>query len=319
MTSHPVNSGRWGIACMIAGMFLISLNDMLIKAMSGGYPLYQLVFLRSFIGIFFALVILQMEGGWRLLNTGRWGLHVLRCVLIVFANSSLYAAIVAMPLATANAIYFVAPLFVTLLSVPVLGEHVGLRRFMAIAVGFAGVLLMMVPQFGGGEEALGWVVILPVLAAAGYAAMSVLTRKLGSTSRASALAIHIQLAFILVGGVMFFVAGDGRYVTEDTGDSLRFLLRPWVWPEPGDWPYIGLLGLLSGGVGYLMTQAYRLSRASVVAPFEYILLIFALIWGWTVFGEWPEDVVFYGAAIVIASGVYVFLREGRMREKPVRT
>ena len=117
---------------------------------------------------------------------------------------------------------------------------------------------------------------------------------------------------------MYFVAGDGRFVTEETGDSMRFLLRPWVWPEKGDWPYIVLLGILSGGVGYLMTQAYRLSRASVVAPFEYILLIFALFWGWTVFGEWPAPVVFYGAAIVIASGIYVFVREGRKREAGVK-
>lgn len=318
MTAPSQSTGRLGIACMIAGMFLISLNDMLIKALSGDYPLHELVFLRSFIGVFFAIVILQVEGGWRLLNTGRWGLHILRGVLVVFANSAIYAAIVAMPLATANAIYFVAPLFVTLLSIPVLGEHVGARRFAAIGVGFAGVLLMMVPQFGGGSDGLGWVVILPAVAAAGYASMSVLTRKLGATSRASALAIHIQLAFIIISLMMYVVAGDGRFLTPEAGDSVRFLLRPWVWPQDGDWlPIVGL-GVLSGVVGYLMSQAYRLSRASVVAPFEYILLIFALFWGWTVFDEWPEPVVFAGAVIVIASGIYVFLREGQVPRKPLR-
>lgn len=320
MTAPSASTGRLGIACMIAGMFFISLNDMLIKALSGDYPLHQLVFLRSFIAIFFAVVMLHIEGGWSLLRTGRPALHLLRGVLIVFANSALYAAIVAMPLATANAIYFVAPLFVTLLSIPVLGEHVGARRFVAIGVGFAGVLLMMVPQFGrgGAEGGLGWVVILPVLAAAGYASMSVLTRKLGATSRASALAIHIQLAFIVISLLMYLVAGDGRYLPPDAGDSIRFLLRPWVWPELDDWLPIAGLGVLSGFVGYLMSQAYRLSRASVVAPFEYILLIFSLFWGWTVFGEWPEPVVFAGAAIVIASGIYVFLREGQKRRKAPR-
>ena len=314
MSDPSVNTGRWGIACMIAGMFFISINDMLIKSMSGEYPLHQLVFMRSFFAIFFSLILLKWEGGWRLLNTGRWGLHILRAVLVVFANSAIYAAIVAMPLATANAIYFVAPLFVTLLSIPVLGEQVGLRRFVAIGIGFAGVLLMMVPQFGGGQDSLGWVVILPVLAAAGYASMSVLTRKLGATSRASALATHIQVSFIIISGMMYFAAGDGRYVDETTNDSLRFLLRPWVWPASGDWlPILGL-GLIAGAVGYLMSQAYRLSRASVVAPFEYILLIFALFWGWTVFEEWPQPVVFAGAAIVIASGVFVFLREGQLKQ-----
>ncbi|MFT6674037.1 MAG: S-adenosylmethionine uptake transporter [Sulfitobacter sp.] len=307
---HPA---RLGILCMLAGMFCISINDMLIKSLSGGYPLHELIFLRSAVGIGFSFILLKMEGGIKLLRTGRVGLHGLRAVLVVLSNSALYAAIVAMPLATANALYFVAPLFVTLLSIPVLGEQVGARRMTAVAVGFAGVLIMMAPQIaaGGSEAGLGWIVVLPVLAAAGYASMSVLTRKLGQTSRASALAIQLQFAFVIVSLVMFFVAGDGRFVDASTNDSLRFLLRPWIWPETPDLPAIFGLGCLSGVVGYLMSQAYRLSRASAVAPFEYILLIFSLFWGWAMFDEWPETSVFLGAVVVIGSGIYVFLREGR--------
>ncbi|MDF1729220.1 MAG: DMT family transporter [Sulfitobacter sp.] len=312
MTSDT-SMARWGIACMLAGMFFISLNDMLIKSLSGDYPLHELIFMRSGIGIFFTLTIMQMEGGLRLLRTGRPLLHTVRGLLIVFSNSAIYAAIVAMPLATANALYFVGPLFVTLLSIPILGERVGPRRFAAIGVGFLGVLVMMVPELAAGELGLGWVVVLPVLAAAGYATMSVLTRKLGATSRASALAIHMQFAFIAVSVLMYLIAGDGRYVDETTSDSVRFLLRPWVWPDRADLAAIIGLGVLSGGVGYLMSQAYRLSPASVVAPFEYVLLLYALFWGWTVFGEWPDDTVFIGAAIVIGSGVYVFLREGQQQ------
>jgi S-adenosylmethionine uptake transporter len=112
---------------------------------------------------------------------------------------------------------------------------------------------------------------------------------------------------------MYIFAGDGRYVDEQSSTSMRFLFQEWIWPERRDWAAIGALGLLSGIVGYLMSQAYRLSRASVVAPFEYVLLIFSLFWGWTIFGEWPDNTVFVGAAIVIGSGIYVFLREGRRR------
>ncbi|KIN60836.1 Integral membrane protein [Sulfitobacter noctilucae] len=300
---------------MLAGMFFISLNDMLIKSLSGNYPLHQLVGLRSGIGILIALAILQYEGGLKLLRTGKPLLHIARGLLIVFANSAIYAAIVVMPLATANALYFVAPLFVTLLSIPILGEQVGPRRFIAIGVGFVGVLLMMVPELNGsGGGGYGWLVVLPVLAAAGYAMMSVLTRKLGATSRASALAIHMQVAFISVSLLMYLVAGDGRFVDADTSASARFLLRAWVWPEVGDWWPIAGLGVLSGFVGYLMSQAYRLSSASVVAPFEYTLLIYALFWGWTVFGEWPQTIVLVGAVVVIGSGIFVFLREGQIRK-----
>jgi S-adenosylmethionine uptake transporter len=317
-TSIPQGHARLGILCMMLGMFCISINDMLIKSLSGGYPLHQIIFLRSALGIVLTFGLLMYEGGPGLLRTGRPVLHILRGVLIVFANSAIYAAIVVMPLATANALYFVAPLFVTLLSIPVLGEKVGARRFAAIAVGFCGVLLMMMPELLAGRDGLGWVVILPVLAAAGYACMSVLTRKLGATSRASALAIHMQFAFLSISLVMYLIAGDGRYVDDSTSTSMRFLLRAWVWPAPQDtWVLLGL-GVLSALVGYLMTQAYRLSRASVVAPFEYVLLLYALFWGWTIFGEWPAPWVFAGAGIVIASGIYVFLREGQKQRRRTR-
>ncbi|QFT59802.1 Riboflavin transporter [Sulfitobacter sp. THAF37] len=317
MNVAAIPQARMGIFCMLAGMFLISVNDMLIKSLSGGYPLHQLVLLRSCVGLVFTLFLLRLEGGWSLLRTGRPLLHMLRAMLIVFANSMIYAAIVAMPLATANALYFVAPLFVTLLSIPILGEHVGPRRFGAIGLGFAGVLLMMAPQLAGGEDALGWVVVLPVLAAAGYATMSVLTRKLGATSRASALALHMQIAFILVSVTMFLVAGDGRFAEGTQNESIRFLLRAWTWPPAADALPIAMLGLVAAAVGYLMSQAYRLSPASAVAPFEYSLLIYALFWGWTIFGEWPAPMVFLGAAVVIGSGIYVFLREGQ-RKSPRR-
>jgi S-adenosylmethionine uptake transporter len=313
MTAAPSSTATFGILCMLAGMFLISINDMLIKQLGGAYPLHQLVFIRSLIAILVTGMMLQMEGGLKLLRTGRPGLHLLRALLIVGANSAMYSAIVALPLATATAIYFVAPLFVTLLSIPVLGERVGPRRFAAIGIGFAGVLLMMGPQLAKGDAGFGWVLILPVIGAACYASMSVLTRKLGATSRASALAIQLHIGFVLVSVVVYFLAGDGRHLSPDHGEALQFLLRPWVWPDPSDYLSIGVLGLISAIVGYLMTQAYRLSRASVVAPFEYMLLIYALIWGWTIFGEWPEPAVFMGAAVIIGAGIYVFLREDSVK------
>ncbi len=307
------STARLGILCMLSGMFLISVNDMLIKQLGGEYPLHELVFIRSGIGIAVTAVMLQLEGGIRLLRTGRPALHLLRALLIVLANSAMYSAIVALPLATATAIYFVAPLFVTLLSIPVLGEKVGPRRFAAIGVGFAGVLLMLGPQLAKGEAGFGWVMILPVIGAACYASMSVLTRKLGATSRASALAIQLHIGFVLVSIVIWWIAGDGGYLRPDHGPAMQFLLRPWVWPDTADYLPIFGLGVISAIVGYLMTQAYRLSRASVVAPFEYMLLIYALFWGWTIFGEWPDATVFAGAAVIIAAGIYIFLREDRVK------
>ena len=313
MKFPAIPTARLGIFCMLGGMFMISVNDMLIKTLSGDYPLHQLILMRSCVAVVLTAFMLRMEGGLKVLRTGQVGLHLLRALLIVFANTALYAAIVVMPLATANALYFVSPLFVTLLSIPVLGEQVGRRRFAAIGVGFAGVLLMIAPELMRGESGFGRVMLLPVLAAAGYASMSVLTRKLGATSRASALAMHLQVAFVVISLGVWVAVGDGRFAVGVENKSLQFLLRAWVWPAGIDLvPIIGL-GTMSALVGYLMTQAYRLSRASVVAPFEYVLLIYALFWGWQVFGEWPAPSVFVGAAVIIGAGVYVFVREGRVK------
>lgn len=301
-----------GIAFILVGMLFISVNDMLIKQMSGGYPLHQMVFVRSAIGICISLVLVQFEGGWAILRTSRPGLHLLRGLMIVFANMAYFTALAVMPLADATALFFVAPLFITLLSIPVLGEAVGPRRVLAVVAGFAGVLVMMAPQMEGGA---GWAALLPVLAAAGYAGMSVLTRKLGASSRVSALAAYIQATFVTVGAGFWLVAGDGRFVGPETPESLRFLLRPWVWPSAGDaWVMLGL-GVLSALVGYSMSQAYRLARASTVAPFEFMLLIYALIWGWAFLGEWPAPLVFAGAAVILAANGFVFWRENRQARR----
>lgn len=310
MTQSQSHSPAVGIALMVLGMFLISVNDMLIKGVSGDYPLHQVVLFRSAIGIAFTLVFMKLEGGFHLLRVQQPSLHLLRALLVVIANSAFYAAIVVMPLATATAIYFVAPMFITLLSIPVLGEEVGLRRIAAVLVGFGGVVVTMWSQLSFG---VGWLALLPVVAAAGYAGMSVLTRRLGGVATASTLAFYIQLAFVVVSLAFYLVAGDGRFVDEASPPSLYFLLRPWIWPHPQDLPALIGLGLVSAVVGYTLSQAYRMARASAVAPFEYVLLVFALIWGWLVFDEWPAPTVFAGAAIIIASGVYIFLREDRRR------
>lgn len=308
---------RTGILFLLAALFLISLNDMGIKALSGDYPLHQIVFVRSAVGIFFSFVILHLEGGLVLLKTDQPGLHLLRALLVVLSNSCFYAAVVVMPLAMVNALYFISPLIVTLLSIPVLGEQVGPRRLSAMIAGFCGVLLMIAPELTGKGEAVGWAVVLPLFAAVGYAGMAVLTRKLGQASSASALTIYLQIAFLIVSLAFFAIAGDGRFADGTDDASLIFLLRAWIKPASADiWPMLGL-GVVSAGVGYCLSQAYRLSSASVVAPFEYVLMIFALFWGWVMFGEWPGPTVFAGAGIVITSGIYIAIR-GDQRRVPRR-
>ncbi len=308
-----------GIAFILFGMLAISFNDMMIKFLSGGYPLHQMVFARSFIGIGFSLALVQLEGGWRILKTDQPGLHLLRAMFIVIANLTFFSALAVMPLAEATAVFFVAPLMITLLSIPLLGEKVGPLRIGAVLVGFAGVIIMTRPWESGAERSVSlWVYALPVAAAFTYALNNVMTRFLGAQSKASAMAVYVQSAFIAISILFWAVAGDGRFAEGLENESLVFLLRAWVWPEGRDvWLFAGL-GLNSAIIGYCLGQAYRMADAATVAPFEYVGLPLAIFWGWAIWGEWPDLPVVWGIVLILGSGLFVFLREKQKNRKVLR-
>jgi len=309
-TTLPQQRAGLAVGLILLGMLAISVNDMLIKYLSGDYPLHQMVFARSAIGIGLSFVLLRVEGGLSLLRTDRPVLHAIRASLIVIANMMFFAALAVMPLGAATALFFVAPLFITLLAIPVLGEPVGRHRLAAIAIGLAGVAVMMAPgvDWGGIPR---WTLVLPVAAAACYAGMQVLTRKLGVGSTASAMAIYIQGAFIVVSLGFFLVAGNGSLAEGATDPAMIFLLRAWVVPEIGDLWIFGVLGLMSATIGYCLSQAYRLGTASVVASYEYAALPLAIFWGWLIFGEVPGVAMWIGTALIAGGGLYVFDRERR--------
>ncbi len=298
------------IIFIILAMTCISINDMLIKFLSGDYPLHQMIFLRSVIGIVFSFIILQVEGGFSLLRTDRVWLHLLRGLCIVGANMAFFAAIAVIPLADATALFFVAPLFITILAIPFLGERVGSRRLGAVAFGFLGVLIMLRPGGLGAESAPDWrILLLPIAGAFGYACMQILTRKLGVASKASALAVYVQGTFIAVSLIFWAAAGDGRFAEGIENKSLIFLMRAWTWPSDDDWSLFFLLGGMAAVIGYALSQAYRLADAATIAPFEYLALPLSIFWGWVMFGHFPDRWVLLGIAMIAAAGVYVFARE----------
>ncbi|WP_272008813.1 DMT family transporter [Roseovarius sp. ZX-A-9] len=299
-----------GIGFILVGIVAISINDMLIKLLSGGYPLHQMVFTRSVIGIVFTLMLMQIEGGWHILRTRAPGLHLLRAMMLVLANLTFFSALASLPLAETTAIFFIAPLLITLLSIPFLGEKVGPLRIGAVIVGFVGVVIMVRPWESGETRPAAWYIyLLPLLAALTYAINQLLTRKLGATSKASAMTAYVQVNFIIVTLVFWAIAGDGRYAVGIENESLIFLLRAWVWPQGRDvWLFLGL-GLNSAVIGYALAQAYRLADAGTIAPFEYTGLPLAIFWGWMIWGEWPAPLVMVGIALILGSGLFVFLRE----------
>jgi drug/metabolite transporter (DMT)-like permease len=286
-----------------------SSNDVLIKLLSDTYPLHQIVFFRSSISLIITLSILvPLEGGVSILRTSRLGIHCLRGLALVVANLSFFTGLAVIPLGDATAIFFVAPLLITLLSIPVLGEKVGPRRLGAVVVGLFGVLLMVRP----GSAAFQIAAVLPLIAAMAYASLQVVTRKIGRTERAATLAFYIQLCFFLSCAGFGLFAGDGRFAPGDGGAS-DFLLRAWVWPEQFDMMVLASLGVLAAFGGYLISQAYRSADAAFLAPFEYIALPLSIFWSISIWGDWPEAQGWVGIALICGAGLYVFFREAILK------
>lgn len=298
-----------GILLVCIGVFAISVNDMLIKALSGGYPLHQIVFTRTAIGIFLSFLMLHLEGGLTLLRTTRPGLMILRGLTLVAANMTFFASLAVLPLGLTTALFFVGPLFITLFSFLFLGEKVGPLRLGAIVVGFMGVVVMQEPWRSGSEYGPAWLFALPVISAALYASMAVMTRALGVTNTAAALTIYNQVMFLCVSGLFYLVVGQGQIDPGPDSPSLHFLLRAWVWPAATDWPRFVVIGICNGIVAYCITAAYRMAPSASIAPFEYIGLPLAIFWGWLFFAEWPTPTIWTGCAMILGAGLFVFLRE----------
>ena len=309
MTSHSRGDAPGlGIAAILAGMLAMSINDMLVKLLAGDYPLYQIVFLRSCVGVTVALVILRIEGGFALLKSPLWRLLLVRGLLTTMVNMLFFSAIVVLPLAEVTALFFIAPLFSTVLSIPLLGEKVGIMRWLAVIAGLAGVMVMVRP----GTELFTWVVLLPMAGAMLYSMVNLLARHVGLREKASVMAVYTQTIFATVSGLAGLAFGDGRF-DDGAGGMLEFLLRAWTWMPPRDLALVVLCGVMSGLVAYSVTQAYRLAAISIVAPFEYASLPMAIFWGWLFWSEFPDLYGMIGIVLIVAAGIVTVWREARLK------
>lgn len=295
-----------GITCVMTGMATGSLMDATIKFLSDDYPLHEIVMARSLVSIVLTLFVVHLEGGLRMLKTSKPLIHLFRGLLIVIANMTFYMAISIMPLAEATALFFVSPLFITALSVPFLGEKVGWRRWAGIFAGFIGVIIMMRP----GIETFDIYSFLPVIAAFAYATTQITSRRLGTTEKASVMSFYISLTFVVIASGFWFAIGDGS-VSGKFDPKMEFLFRAWRLPEMKDAALMIFVGFLVAIVGYMLSQAYRVANASIVAPFEYVTLPLAILWGYLFWGEVPDIQAGVGIMLIAGSGLYIFLREQR--------
>ena len=276
------------IALMILGVGLFSIMDALVKWLGESYPTVQLVFFRSLFAFIPLGFLVFRDGVSQALRMNDRQGHLLRATVGVIALWAFFYAFAHMPLADVIAITFAAPVFVTALSVPLLGERVGLRRWCAVLVGFLGVLIMVQPGAGVFQT----VALVPLGGVVFYALAMVFVRKLSRTETSASIVFYFTLACTLVSGA-----------------ALPF---SWVTPEPWDWALLVALGLIGGMAQITFTRAVSLADVSVIMPFEYTAMLWAVVLGFFIWGEVPGNNIWIGVAIVMASGLYILYREASL-------
>ena len=304
MSEAHARNGVVGISCAVGGAVALSLNDLFIKQLSGGYALHQVILVRAFVGVAFILLYMRVTGLRMVsLRTSLPRLHLIRASIVMLSNVTYFLGLAAMPIADAAAIGFVAPILVTLISVVVLGEKVGPHRWGAVVMGLVGVIIMLRPE---GE--FRWAAVLILFSALCYATTQNMTRHMKETESAVTINFYTQIAFIVVSVCMGIWVGDGHL--SGSGDaSLAFLFRVWIWPPMADWVFFVGTGVTVAAGGMLMGHAYRTNPPALIAPFEYTSMPLAVVYGLVFFGTFPDAQGWVGIALIVGAGLYTLYRE----------
>lgn len=268
---------------MVAGLALLTLNDAMAKWLSATYSVGQIIALRScFILVFVGLTVF-LRGGLAALKPTSVKNQALRGGCFVASSFSVVLALSLMPLADVVAFTFASPLFIVAFASPMLGERVGLHRWVAVLIGFVGVLIMTRPTTG----AFQWAALIALAAALGSALRDVITRRISAVEPSNLILLYSMLATALVGLVSALVV-------------------PWRLPTIPDFGLFVVNAALNGGAHFLMIESYRRAEASTVAPFRYTALVWAVVFGFLLWGDVPDGWLLAGAALVVGSGLYLF-------------
>lgn len=284
-TSGDAGANRHAIATICIGIFFLVVNDVMAKWLTDHYDPLQIIFVRSVLVLPLIAAALWVFNGRAAFSTRHWRVHVLRGILIVCAAYTFFTSLTVLPLAEATCLVFAAPLFITALSVLLFGEQVGWRRWAAICAGFAGVLVVIRP----GAAVFQMASLLPVATALFYALLMLSTRLIDRSENIWTIMFYLVLLPIPISGpIVFFI---------------------WTPIDPAHLPQFLGTAICSALGGTLISHAFRLAPAAIVAPFDYTALIWASLFGWLFWSEIPGPWVYAGGAIIIASGIYIVYRE----------
>lgn len=289
--SHSVRIPQRSIFYMIFMSGCVISMDASAKLLSSEMPLLMVVWGRYLFNFIFIALFFFRGDPRDLVRTKRFNLQILRSFLGLSATFTFWGALLFLSLADCVAIVYISPLLVTALSVPLLGEKVGVHRWGAVIMGFIGVMIIIRPGMG----IVHWAVILPLITALFWANYQITTRILSRTD--SALT------------TLFFTAAGGLFFTTFA------VWLVWVTPTVKQWFILAWLGLLGSMGHYLLIKAFELAPASMLAPFSYTSILWSILLGYVLFGDFPDEWTIAGVVIIISSGLYIIQRELRLGDK----
>ena len=269
---------------MFLSVCAFSVMDIIVK-WSEDYPLGQVLFFRGFFGIVFYFFVIPPERRKNFYYTKRAGLHFLRCIFGLIALVAIFTALRNLPLATVVSISFAAPIFTTIFSIFLLKEKVGFYRWLAVIVGFIGIIVITEPGF----SSLNIYYLYPIIFCLGLSYVAIAIRQLSTSEPVWLISLYFSVAITL----------------------LSFLTIPygWVMPSLNDLVILSLVGIFGGVANLWLSQSYKYSEVSLVTPLKYLALVFAIIFGYFIWGEVPTIKTLLGAALVIISSIIIFRRE----------
>lgn len=275
-----------GIAMMLLGILLFSINDVMGKWLVATYTVGQVLVLRSIAALAVITPFVVKQGIGRTLRPERPGLQVLRVALGSCEVALFYWAVSYLPLADTMTLWLAAPVWAVVLAALLLGEKVDAGRWLAVVVGFIGVAVALNPS----GQSLSMPAIIALVGSVSFAIMMITGRQLRGTPDVTLVAWQTLGAFIM---------------------GLILLPFGWVTPSLTDTALLGLLGIVAMVAHLCVTRSLKLAEASVVVPYQYTLIVWALVFGWFIFGDWPTPAMLIGAGLIVAAGLALLLLERR--------
>ena len=307
------NNNPKGILFIMVGMAIFSIQDALIKFIYEDSALYELYFGRTLTAIILLTSYLILAKKKIILKSYYPFLTVFRVICFFFGFSLFYISITFMTLAMANALFFSSPFFISILAMIFLKEHIGIRRWVAIFVGFTGVYIVLDPDF----ENFNMMSLAPGGCALCYATSMTITKITSDKDNVYTQMLHLYIGAIIISTLFFIFTGKGQFNTF-TDPTFQFIFREWFTNPIYAWPIIVAMGVTATFSFYFVFSAYSIASPSAVSLFEYSLIIWSIITGYLLFSDVPSIRTFIGVALIISAGIYIYIRE-KVRDQYIAT